>query len=142
MRALRKTLVPLLLVSACGANSVLEQATKLGDRDFSTESWAVATQVQRGEMTASFLRTHDATTLNRRQIESLLGRPTGYYHYDNNPAYFVGPDTVVSEHGHGYLWVFEADKDDGQIKRVFFVPEVSPARTRLSPDLQAGLSTR
>lgn len=119
-----KILVPLLLVCACGANSVLEQAAKLGQRNFSTESWLAASQLERGQMTASFLRKHDATTLDRHQIERLLGSPTGYYYYDNNPAYFVGPESVVSEHGHGYLWVFEADKDDGTIKRVFFVPEV------------------
>jgi hypothetical protein len=75
-------------------------------------------------MTASFLHQHDATSLNRTQLEKMLGHPTGYYYYDNNPAYFVGPNTVSSIHGDGYLWVFEADKDDGQIERVFFVPEI------------------
>ena len=75
-------------------------------------------------MTASFLRQYDVTALDRRQIEKILGQSTGYYYYDNNPAYFVGPDTVKSIHGKGYLWVFEANKNNGQIERVHFVPEV------------------
>lgn len=113
-----------LVLSACSQDAVLEQATKLGQREFSPEAWAAASRVERGQMTASFMRQYDATTLDWRQVEKILGPSTGYYYYDNNPAYFVGPDTVSSIHGTGYLWAFEANKNNGRIERVRFVPEV------------------
>jgi len=124
MRPFLTALSAVLFLSACSPDVALDQAIKLGEREFTRESWATASRIERGRMTASFLRQYDATTLDRRQIEKILGPSTGYYYYDNNPAYFVGPDTVTSIHGKGYLWVFEADKNDGRIERVHFVPEV------------------
>ena len=123
MRFLGTVLLLVLVLTACQETSTLDQAVKLGNQEFSPQSWAKASQVERGKMTASFLRKYNATELHRTQIEKLLGHPTGYY-YNNNPAYFVGPNTVESIHGYGYLWVFEASKNDGQIERVFFVPEI------------------
>ncbi|WP_208278714.1 hypothetical protein [Massilia oculi] len=124
MRAVLTALSTLLVLSACSPNVALDQAVKLGHREFTPESWATASRIERGQMTASFLRQYDATALDRRQVEKILGQSTGYYYYDNNPAYFVGPDTVNSIHGKGYLWVFEANKNNGRIERVHFVPEV------------------
>lgn len=49
---------------------------------------------------------------------------TGYHDYDTNLAQVVGPDTVRSTYGKGYLLVFEADKDTGRIDSVFFVPDL------------------
>ena len=124
MRLVLTALATTLLLSACSPNVALDQAMRLGQREFTPESWATASRIERGQMTASFLRQYDVTALDRRQIEKILGQSTGYYYYDNNPAYFVGPDTVKSIHGKGYLWVFEANKNNGQIERVHFVPEV------------------
>jgi hypothetical protein len=124
MRTVLTALATLLLLCACSPNIALDQAMKLGQREFTPESWAAASRIERGQMTASFLRQYDATALDRRQIEKILGQSKGYYYYDNNPAYFVGPDTVNSIHGKGYLWVFEANKNTGQIERIHFVPEV------------------
>ena len=124
MRSVTSVLITALLMSACRENLPLEQATRLGEREFTPQSWATASQIERGQMTASFLRKVRPKPLNRRDVEKMLGHPTGYYYYDNNPAYFVGPNTVSSIHGTGYLWVFEANKNDGSIERVFFVPEV------------------
>jgi len=124
MRAFISVIITAILLAACRENSALGQATRLGEREFTPQSWAIASQIERGQMTASFLRKMNPATLNRRDIEKMLGHPTGYYYYDNNPAYFVGPNTVSSIHGTGYLWVFEANKNDGSIERVFFVPEV------------------
>jgi len=75
-------------------------------------------------MTASFLKQHDTRNFTRKEVEALLGTQTAYYNYDTNLAYVVGPDTVRSMYGKGYLLVFEADKDDGRIDNVFFFPEV------------------
>lgn len=105
--------------------SVERQARKFGDREFSVQAWAQASQAQRAEMTASFLEQYDASDFDSREkVEALLGPQTAYYDYDTNVAYVVGPNTVETMYGPGYLWVFEADKYDGQIKRVYFVPDV------------------
>jgi len=93
-------------------------------REFTPETWAKATDLQRGEMTASLLRKYDVTSFHRTEIEALLGEPTGYFDYDTNPAYFVGPTTVQSMYGKGYQLVFLTDKDNGDVDRVIIFPEV------------------
>lgn len=116
-----------LLLSALLAgcwHSVEDQARTLGTREFTPQAWAAATALQRGEMTASLLEKHDVTGLTYRDVVSLLGEPTGYYDYDTNPAYVVGPKTVNSTYGDGYMLVFETSKYDGEVDRVFFVPDV------------------
>lgn len=123
---MRSHLLTILLaasISGCW-NSVEDQAQKLGTREFTPATWAKATDLQRGEMTASLLKKHDVTSLHRTQIEALLGEPTGYFDYDTNPAYFVGPKTVESMYGKGYLLVFLANKNNGEIDSVMFFPEV------------------
>lgn len=111
-------------LTGCWLNSVEDQARKLGGREFTPEAWATASRLQRAEMTASFLKQHDTRNFTRKEVEALLGTQTAYYNYDTNLAYVVGPDTVRSMYGKGYLLVFEADKDDGRIDNVFFFPEV------------------
>jgi len=118
------SIVMATFLTACWTNSSQNQAEKLGNREFTPESWANASQIERGQMTSSFLRKYNPTSLHRTDVEKILGKPTGYYYYDNNPAYFVGPDSVTNVHGRGYLFVFEANKNDGHIERVLFVPEV------------------
>jgi len=113
-----------LCYAGCWLNSVENQARKLGERKFTPTAWASATQMQRAEMTASFLKQYDTKGLTRKDIEALLGKQTAYYNYDSNLAYVVGPDTVRSMYGKGYILVFEGDKDDGRIESVFFVPGV------------------
>lgn len=123
---MRANLLLILLatsISGCW-NSVEGQAAKLGTREFTPETWAKATDLQRGEMTASLLKKYDVTSLHRLEIEALLGEPTGYFDYDTNPAYFVGPKTVQSMYGKGYLLVFLTDKDNGDVDRVIIFPEV------------------
>jgi hypothetical protein len=111
------------LLSGC-RDSVEDQANKLGDREFTTVVWATASSLQRGEMTASLLRKHDLKRSNGSDIVALLGHPAGYYDYDTNPAYVVGPTTVESVYTKGYLLVFETDKENGKVERIFFVPDV------------------
>jgi hypothetical protein len=77
------------LLAGC-RDSVEDQASKLGDREFTTVVWATASSLQRGEMTASLLKKHDLKRSNGSDIVALLGRPTGYYDYDTNPAYASG----------------------------------------------------
>lgn len=123
---MRANLLFILLTAAISGcwNSVEAQATKLGTREFTPEAWAKATDLQRGEMTASLLTKYEVTSFHRLEIEALLGEPTGYYDYDTNPAYFVGPKTVESMYGNGHLLVFLTDKNNGDVDRVIFYPEV------------------
>lgn len=123
MRTPTQILLLSILLSGCW-NSVENQASKLGAREFTAETWATATDLQRGEMTASLLSKHDVTNFHRKEVVALLGAPTGYYDYDTNPAYFVGPTTVESVYGKGYMLVFETDKYNGKVDRVFFLPAV------------------
>lgn len=116
--------VLMLGLPGCWLNSVEDQARKLGGREFTTEAWATASQLHRAEMTASFLKQYDTRNFTRKEVEALLGTQTAYYNYDTNLAYVVGPDTVRSMYGKGYLLVFEADKDTGRIDSAFFVPDV------------------
>ena len=123
MRTPTHILLLSILLAGCW-NSVENQASKLGARESTAETWATAADLQRGEMTASLLRKHDVTSFHRKEVVALLGAPTGYYDYDTNPAYFVGPTTVESEYGKGYMLVFETDKYNGEVDRVFFLPAV------------------
>ena len=123
MRAHLLVALSAVFLSGCW-NSIEDQAKKLGAREFTPETWAKATDLQRGEMTASLLKKYDLTSLHRKEIEALLGEPTGYFDYDTNPAYFVGPITVESMYGKGYLLVFLTNKNNGDVDRVIFFPEV------------------
>jgi len=74
-------------------------------------------------MVFSFLSEHDPESLTSSSVKELLGRPTGYYDYEENPAYFVGSSSVESEYGKGYLLAFLAEKTSGKIVAVKIVPE-------------------
>lgn len=115
--------VLVMLSLGCSSSSVIEQAKLLGAKKFTQETWAVASQEQRGEMVFSFLAEHDPKSLSSNSVKELLGNPTGYYDYDENPAYFVGSRSVESEYGKGYLLVFITDKTSGKITTVKIIPE-------------------
>ncbi|MDY0961221.1 hypothetical protein [Massilia sp. CFBP9026] len=117
-------LIILFVVIYFQLNSVEVQARKLGNRPFTPEAWATASQLMRAEMTASLLDQYDTSSFTRHDVVALLGPPTGYYDHDTNPAYFVGPTTVESMYGKGYLLVFQTNKYDGEVDSVFFFPEV------------------
>jgi len=124
MRLLALALLSAALLPGCSRKSIEDQAKKLGTRDFTTQAWTVATQEERGQMIASFLAKYRMTELTGQQVKSLLGPSTGYYDYDEYPAYLVGPKTVKTEYGNGYLWVFVTDKSSGKVRKVVLVPPV------------------
>ncbi|MCK9261997.1 MAG: hypothetical protein RBT39_17395 [Azoarcus sp.] len=117
------SLLTMISLFGCSPPAVTEQAKLLGTRTFSREAWATASQEQRGEMVFSFLSEHDPESLTSSSVKELLGRPTGYYDYEENPAYFVGSSSVESEYGKGYLLAFLAEKTSGKIVAVKIVPE-------------------
>ena len=73
-------------------------------------------------MVFSFLSQNDPKSLTAIGVKELLGTPTGYYDYDENPAYIVGPSNVESAYGKGYLLAFVAEKTSGKIMRVELFP--------------------
>lgn len=124
---MRSILVAAWLVfflSGCGGKSVTDQAKALGSREFTVAAWAAGTQEQRGEMVGSFLAQHAPGTLTAKDVIGLLGAPTSYYLYDEDPAYMVGPKSIQSDYGRGYLLAFVTDKGTGKVVQVLFIPEV------------------
>ncbi len=107
----------------CTSTSINEQAKLLGTNTFSKEAWAKANQKERGEMVFSFISQHDPQSLTAASIKEFLGPSTGYYDYDENPAYLVGPSSVESEYGKGYLLAFITDKTSGKITAAKIIPE-------------------
>lgn len=128
MKSIWSALVMLTLFG-CSSSSVTEQAKLLGTKTFSKEVWASANQEQRGEMVYSFLSQHQPQSLSSSSVKELLGVPTGYYDHEENPAYLVGPSTVDSKYGKGYLLAFIADKATGKIMAVKIVPEPRVAQS-------------
>src|SRR4051812_21580976 len=125
MRVLSLALLATIMLSGCSADSVENQAKKLGTQDFTAQAWKVGTQEERGQMVASFLARYRVTDLDGKQVKRLLGPSTGYYDYDEYPAYLIGPKTVESKYGNGYLWVFMTDKRSGKVLEVVLLPPVS-----------------
>lgn len=125
MRFLISCFLLILCMTGCSADSIDDQARLLGAREFTVDGWAAGTQEQRGEMLASFLAKHKATALTAKEVVGLLGSPTGYYEYDEYPTYFVGPASVESEYGKGYLLAFVTDKSSGKVLKVVLVPKVT-----------------
>lgn len=114
----------------CGRSPVAEQARMLGNQEFTQQAWASASQVERGAMLASFLNKYPAEQLTGERVRQLLGKPTGYADYDEDPAYVVGPATVSSKYGNGYLVIFVTDKTTGRVLETRLVPEIeNSART-------------
>ena len=117
------SVITMLGLFGCFSPSVTEQAKLLRTKPFSQQSWAAGTQEQRGEMVYSFLSQHDTQSLSAGTVKQILGEPTGYYDYDENPAYVVGSSSVESEYGKGYLLAFVADKESREIKSIIIIPE-------------------
>ncbi|GAB3388789.1 hypothetical protein GCM10027317_41300 [Massilia agri] len=122
MRYLATLLLLLSLASACTRTSVEEQVPVLGSREFTPEKWAATTTVERGQMLGSFFEQHPPGSLTAPEVKKLLGKPTGYYEYDENLAYFIGPPTVDSKYGKERMLVFITDKRNGGIDEIELVP--------------------
>ncbi len=116
-------LIVIVSLFACSLSSVTEQAKLLGTTTFTKKAWAVGSQEQKGEMVYSFLSQHEIKSLSARRVEELLGTPNAYYDYDENLAYLVGPRSVESVYGKGYLLAFIPDKTSGKINAVKIIPE-------------------
>lgn len=114
----------LAMLGACKEEGADPAAwSRLGTESFSPEAWAGADQEGRGAMVADLLASNTLIGATPEAVEALLGTPTGYYDYETNMAYVVGPKgEVESSYADGYLLVFETD--GGEVSKILAVPEL------------------
>lgn len=117
------SLILTLTLTACRQGEAKNKFKTFGTAPFSVEAWRQADQITRATMLHSFFETHDVSTMTATQLKTLLGESTGYYDYDTYPAYFIGPPTVTSQYGKGYLLYFVTDHSSGNIKSYGIIPE-------------------
>ncbi|MCA1245079.1 hypothetical protein [Massilia sp. MS-15] len=122
MRHLLSSLFVLLLASSCMQTRIEDQVRSMGNRAFTPETWATANAVERAQMLGSFFAQYPAARLTTGHVRKLLGEPTGYYDYDENLAYYIGPATVESRYGKERMLVFLTDKHTGNINEIELVP--------------------
>lgn len=115
-------LIAMMNLFGCSSNSI-EDIKALGTSEFTTEAWTNASQEERGKMVFSFLKKHDVKKMRVEEIKSLLGNSTAYYEYDEFPAYFVGPKSIKSDYGDGYLLAFPFDRKSGVIRKYILIPK-------------------
>lgn len=118
-------LLALGLLQGCSDYSIESQIHSLGYEHFTPQAWAKADQVGRGRMLASFMSQYPPDRLGRAELKDLLGEPTGHADHDGELAYFVGPATVESQYGKGYLLIFVIDRQTGKVVQVRIVPPVT-----------------
>ena len=100
----------------CSSNS-LEDLKILGTNSFSKDVWVDASQEERGKMVFSLLHKYKVTKMKVEDIQSLLGKSTAYYDYDEFPAYLVGPKNIESQYGNGYILAFPFDRKLGMVRK-------------------------
>ncbi|WP_157968866.1 hypothetical protein [Tropicimonas sp. IMCC34011] len=94
----------------------------LGTTSFSPDRWASAGPETRGAMVHEFLAGHDVVGMTREEVVALLGEPTTYYDRDENLGWLVGPATVSSPYGRGYLLGMRVKK--GRVTSVTAIPQL------------------
>lgn len=115
-------LIAMINIVGCSSSSI-EDIKSLGTSDFTTEAWKNASQEDRGKMVFSLLKKHDIKKIKVEEIKSLLGNSTAYYEYDEFPAYLVGPKSIKSDYGDGYLLAFPFDRKTGLIREYVIIPK-------------------
>jgi len=119
-----KYVVLIIALVIIGCSSELDKLQSLSIEPFTKEKWKSASQEERGKMLYSFLKTHEIRNMHRKEIIGLLGEPTGYYDYEYIPAYFIGPDSVSSSYGKGYLLIFPNDESTGRVEGYEIIPRL------------------
>ena len=107
-----------------GCSSNIEDLKQLGEKPFTKENWQSATQQERAKMVYSFLKEREIRKLSANEVIALLGKPTAYYEYDEFPAYLIGPKTIQTEYGNGYLLAFPINRETGLIKKFVLIPSL------------------
>ncbi len=105
-------------------DSKIEKLKGFGLENFTQEKWISSTQEKRAGMIYSFFKKHDIKKMNADDIRATLGKQTGYYDYDEYPAYFIGSSSVESMYGKGYLIAFIIDSQSGLVSDIIIEPEI------------------
>ena len=127
MKRILACLLALGLLQGCSDYTVEAQIHTLGDEFFTPQAWAGADQAGRGRMVASFLSQYPPERLTSDDVRDLLGEPTGAADRPEDLAYVVGPATVESRYGKGYLLIFLIDRQTGKVTQVRIFPPVTIA---------------
>lgn len=123
MKTIWALLASSILALGCSSETTdIDAVKKLGETEFNKEQWREADAITRGSMLHSYLKQHESLSqLTRMQIEQDLGPATGYYEYDEFPAYYVGPKPDGVEQP-AYLVAFITDHQTGMVKGVHIEP--------------------
>lgn len=118
-----------LLFFGCGNQNTVSYSSIiklkiLGAKQFSKEKWRVASQEERANMVYDLIKSHNVIGMSADELIKLLGPPTAYYDYDEFPAYFIGPKSVNSVAGAGYVLAFIVNRSTGKTDRFVIDPEL------------------
>ena len=118
-------LIFLLVIFQLSCSSdVTVKTSKLGTSEFSVSSWSKGTQEQRATMVHSFLANHKVEGMEVKEVYALLGKSTAYYEYDEFPAYIIGPKSIESVYGKGYIFAFPIDRSTGKVRKYIIEPDI------------------
>ena len=115
MRTLTSLVLMFSLLSGCDSNS-LNSLKKYGENQFSTKSWLSSNSEERSKMVYSFLTKNDITQLNTSELYKLLGSSTGYYEYDEFPAY------IIKSENKEYTLAFPVNRKTMKIRTYVITP--------------------
>ena len=110
-----------LIATGCGEPSI-QNLKILGTEQFTPEKWQTAKQVERARMVYSLISQHEVEKLNAKDIYSLLGPSTGYYEYDEFPAYLVEHSPPEKNQRIEYLLAFPINRDTGKVRKFIIEP--------------------
>lgn len=109
--------------SMLGRLTNIESFKILGKKEFTKQKWDESSQEERGKLVYSFLYKNKEKRLSGQDIFNMLGPSTAYYDHDHYPAYFIGPKSIESIYGNGYLLAFLID-DAGYINGIILDPKL------------------
>ncbi len=118
----------ILFITACTnarSNFNIENLKVLGETPFDASEWNAANPEARGAMLYDLLSNYSFIGKKRKDVNDLLGKQTGYYEYDEYPAYLVGKSTASNSNNNSadYLFVFITDHNTGLIQDYLLIPQ-------------------
>lgn len=111
----------LVMLAGCGSSAInIEKFKTLGTAEFSQEKWAYGDELVRAKIIYSFLKKSDPINNKSRDfIVNSLGSNTGYYLYDEFPAYYLDDGK-----GKKILVSFVVDHESKLISEIYLEPDL------------------
>jgi len=103
-------IILILVVSFIALNQQTDQVKikTLGTDKFSTVKWLSGSPTMRGKMLYDLIKNHNPIGKTYRQLQTLLGPSTIYYHYDGYLSYRVGPNLYPGKYPDTDIIVFSS----------------------------------